>query len=406
MQNICILVGWQIVQKCIGIPERDNLTDICRPELADDRFKNSVSVDSREVVLFLHNSIAMKLNGWKILLLTVTLCCACSPLAGQEHRFVEPSIAAVKSPPSFADCETIVRKLEYTACTGGHILFNRQRLAAGTDQQFVYKTSADCDSIIHVRVHALPPLTFEVQTDTVCWNSSEGYLAIQKTAGGVPPYRYSIDKRHYQSLPNFKHLEGGLYTVYIKDSQGCRDSSLVNIPAIEPLQYRVEDRIIQCDQDSIYLEVELFSDHREVQYKWPDGTTLPYFKVGKPDVYWVTISNQCESNFEEVLVGLGEQQAPAYMYLPNAFSPNSDSYNDSYKAYPASGAEVIQYELSLFDRTGTRVFYTKDMTQAWDGTHLGQNLEAGVYMAVLKARVAYCYREIEVNREGPVTLHR
>ena len=304
------------------------------------------------------------------------------------------------------DCQPSIRRIEYTACSGSYIRHGRQSLAAGSEQQFVYKNKAGCDSIIQVHVHSLPPLSFTVRTDTVCWNTKEGFIDIINPKGGVPPYRFSMDRRHYKKNPFFDQLEGGVYTIYIKDSQGCLDSSVVVIPMIEPLRYRVEDRILQCDQDSVDLEVELFSKHKEIEYKWPNGSTLPYMKVGKPDIYWVTISNECESNFKEVLVGLGEQQDPSYLYLPNAFSPNSDGYNDQYRAYAASGAEVIQYELSIFDRSGTRVFFTKDITYGWDGAHLDQNVDGGVYMWFVRAIVVYCYREIEITREGPVTLIR
>ena len=61
------------------------------------------------------------------------------------------------------------------------------------------------------------------------------------------------------------------------------------------------------------------------------------------------------------------------LYIPNAFTPNDDGINDSFRAYSSF---VKEYEIWIFDRWGNRVFNSKDMNQHWNGKiNNGQNGE-------------------------------
>jgi len=55
-----------------------------------------------------------------------------------------------------------------------------------------------------------------------------------------------------------------------------------------------------------------------------------------------------------------------YFYAPNAFTPNDDDKNDSFKAFVTGAAD---FEISIFDRFGKQVFYSKDSEEVWDGTY-------------------------------------
>ena len=67
------------------------------------------------------------------------------------------------------------------------------------------------------------------------------------------------------------------------------------------------------------------------------------------------------------------------VFLPSAFTPNGDNLNDS---YGLSNAEAIQNLISLeiFDQWGSRVFFTDDPFQKWDGTFDGEALNPGVFL--------------------------
>jgi len=70
------------------------------------------------------------------------------------------------------------------------------------------------------------------------------------------------------------------------------------------------------------------------------------------------------------------------IYAPNAMTPNGDGLNDTYSP---KGLYIADYELSIYNRWGERIFKTTDCMGAWDGTIDGEKVQAGVYFYVLQA---------------------
>ncbi|MES2133745.1 MAG: PKD domain-containing protein [Bacteroidota bacterium] len=57
---------------------------------------------------------------------------------------------------------------------------------------------------------------------------------------------------------------------------------------------------------------------------------------------------------------------PSYViYVPNAFTPNSDGVNDGFKAL---GVGIEAFKMQIFDRWGKMIFETDDIDNAWDGS--------------------------------------
>jgi gliding motility-associated-like protein len=53
------------------------------------------------------------------------------------------------------------------------------------------------------------------------------------------------------------------------------------------------------------------------------------------------------------------------LFIPTAFTPNSDGKNEVFKPYVEG--RIIFYQFSIFDRWGNKVFTTADPTKGWDG---------------------------------------
>jgi gliding motility-associated-like protein len=70
------------------------------------------------------------------------------------------------------------------------------------------------------------------------------------------------------------------------------------------------------------------------------------------------------------------------VYVPNSFTPNNDGLNDVFKVYAIG---LKEFDLKVFDRWGTQVFNSNDITIGWDGTFNGKPLNAGVYIYQLRA---------------------
>lgn len=57
---------------------------------------------------------------------------------------------------------------------------------------------------------------------------------------------------------------------------------------------------------------------------------------------------------------------PALAFIPNAFTPDGDGYNDEFLPY-VNFIDHADYTLIIFDRMGNRVFETSDPNEGWNG---------------------------------------
>jgi len=76
------------------------------------------------------------------------------------------------------------------------------------------------------------------------------------------------------------------------------------------------------------------------------------------------------------------------VFIPTAFTPNGDGQNDIYKP-SFSPVDPKEYLLILFDRTGAKVFETKNPNEGWNGQLMnGRPANEGVYTYYLRFRTA------------------
>ncbi|HIF14718.1 MAG TPA: PKD domain-containing protein [Bacteroidetes bacterium] len=88
------------------------------------------------------------------------------------------------------------------------------------------------------------------------------------------------------------------------------------------------------------------------------------------------------------------------VYIPTAFSPNSDGIND---IIYVRGIEIDEIRFSIFNRWGKMLFRTDDINNGWDGTYMGDRLQPAVFIYTLD--VVFHNGEKEYMK-GNVTLVR
>lgn len=70
------------------------------------------------------------------------------------------------------------------------------------------------------------------------------------------------------------------------------------------------------------------------------------------------------------------------LWVPNAFTPNRDGLNDILKA--VGSTQLSNFEMSIYNRFGQRVFYTQNIFKGWDGIFNGQPSTPGTYYYQIK----------------------
>jgi gliding motility-associated-like protein len=165
----------------------------------------------------------------------------------------------------------------------------------------------------------------------------------------------------------------GYYADTIAAANGCDSISVLNL--------LVQDNpLVTIGASSNYIfegsNVSLFANTTQILlYNWfgtgiTNAITSQNITVLLNSAGWIyllaTDSNGCmitDSVFIEVIEN--PTNCPnSFIYIPNAFTPNNDGMNDSFKIY---GTNIVLNHLEIYSRWGQMIFATNDLNKEWDG---------------------------------------
>ncbi len=264
-------------------------------------------------------------------------------------------------------------------------------LSVGTYSVSVSNSDGTCLSSSSIVVEDVSNINMEVLIrDIDCYGNADGILHIYGYDGELP-YSYSIDGGvNFSSDSLYPNLNAGVYSVVVQDALGCskQQDAIIN----EPNELIVDAGI---DQEINYGEtIQLqgaISYSENVIINWTTNAidTLSCTDCLSPfitplDHYTFTITAKdtitgCTSIDEVKIFVLFEKN----VFIPNAFSPNEDGYNDNFIVYSNNNAAEI-LNMKIFNRWGGLVFeqnnfQPNDITQGWDGTFRGKKLNPNVF---------------------------
>jgi|GEM_PF-5731670 len=70
------------------------------------------------------------------------------------------------------------------------------------------------------------------------------------------------------------------------------------------------------------------------------------------------------------------------LYVPSAFTPNSDGNNDTWQLWGAEG--FPQIDVTVFNRWGTVIFHSEGYQYPFDGFYKGERIQAGMYTYIIR----------------------
>ncbi len=191
------------------------------------------------------------------------------------------------------------------------------------------------------------------------------------------------------------------------DLNGCIDTQYAEVrvnPA--PLTRITNVAGPVCIGDKIF--VTAVAD--DATFSWQPARNLlratdgrPYFQILEPSVYkvYATSSFGC---IDSAQISYDVVQPCCEFSYPDAFTPNNDGHNDRFRI--VTYGNQLQYELSIYNRWGQRVYYGHDAKSGWDGTMNndgGTRCDAGTYFYFLRAK---CFTGHEEAHKGEVVLIR
>lgn len=282
--------------------------------------------------------------------------------------------------------------------------FDRLFTDTGTfSVQLITESSLGCiDSIeSSIEVYELP--TFTGYVDPACYGEQDGGIELIISNGELPYYVSWSDGNTDITRSN---LYSGDYEVTVSDANDCwSDSSFFVSQPDEPILLTItpDSSVIVFGTELDLLATGNFDPY--LSYQWENTEHISCRDCPNPTVdpldYTIYTVEATDS------IGCkGTASAEVYVdfdyifFAPNAFSPNGDGTNDTFKVY-ARGVKNIR--LMIFDRWGELLFATNDMEIGWDGRHDGKLLNPDVF--VFHADIEYL-NGFKKAHKGSLTLIR
>ena len=277
-----------------------------------------------------------------------------------------------------------------------------EELAAGIYTVNVSDSNFCPDSVLTIEILELPEIEFELEgADLICYHDSTGIIEVTNIQGGSGNYTdfvWLLNGYSYSNEEELDTLMAGIYQLTILDDFGCANSKEIQI--YEPDKLILDHLILFDDKGWGYIELNPAGGIEPYDVLWQSGESS--FEIGPltGGEYQVVINDQHGCEVEKIIF----VEVHTGIFVPTAFSPNNDIINDEFEIR-VLGTDLMEYDLSIYNRYGDVVFTTKSLKEFWNGRkhNAGEDMPVEVYTWVIK--VKYTDGKGEV-KSGNVTLLR
>jgi gliding motility-associated-like protein len=268
---------------------------------------------------------------------------------------------------------------------------------------------------VTITVEAAPAISFDVFSDIDCAYSE---ITLVNTSPGTSSSCFwdMGDGTVLTSCDSvtYAYSQTGCFDVSltITTAGGCQSSATVN-DAICLESGPIAD--FTTNPSIAYTSDPTFEFTNEssgaVSYEWDFGDlsgtsedvnptyTYPF---GQDGFYDVTLVAYNSSGCADTAIRRIEIREELIFWVPNAFTPDQDQYNEIFQPVFTSGFDPYDYNLLIFNRWGEIMFESNNAAVGWDGTYGGEIVKDGVY--VWKIEFKDRYTDERYERSGHVTL--
>ncbi len=241
-----------------------------------------------------------------------------------------------------------------------------------------------------VFINAAPSVVIQTSKKDGCAPHCVTYSCVTNATGTNVAFGWTLENAGTTSnlsIAEMCYQKANTYTpsVRVTDANGCTNTgtTVINVYPVPQADFNFTP-----NKPTLYNNTVEFTDLTNGatinQYQWYTGGntvtnttknfTHTFDNIGE---YLVTLLVKSDFGCTDTVSKLIRVDDEYALYIPNAFTPNEDGNND---VFQPKGSGFTKYELSIFDRWGTRLFSSNELEKGWDGTVKGRLSQDGVYV--------------------------
>ncbi len=267
-----------------------------------------------------------------------------------------------------------------------------------------------------IEVWPLPNVDFVSDTNSGCTPLCVNFTSLDSiSSGSIVAYQWNLGNGQVGTSPKVETCYENQYStplnynvsLKVTSDKGC-DAVVSKANFIIVYPQPVADFYSNNEDQSIFQPIFEFYNQtvNANQYEWDfgDGTKSllvnPQHEYKDTGTYTVRLYAEnvygCKDSIEKQV-----KVTPEFtLYIPNAFTPDLDSRNNTWKPY---GMGVSKINIYVFNRWGELIWESDNMEDSWDGTFQGEPVPNGVYAYRI---LVESYNEVVYEYLGSITLIR
>jgi len=151
-------------------------------------------------------------------------------------------------------------------------------------------------------------------------------------------------------------------------------------------------------------------DFGDTSDAWTGFETVHVYPDEQPDSFWIELSVTNKWGCMDTVTHLVNIEGDYTLFIPNAFSPNGDGFNEYFKPEGIGLDNLLELEFSVYNRWGDLIYFYNKIDDpgwlGWDGSgNYGVDpAQTDVYIWVLETRDALFTNHSRHRYMGTVTL--
>ncbi len=267
----------------------------------------------------------------------------------------------------------------------------------------------DCSESVssNIFIYKEPTIDFTIAPGSQCVPFAAEFIDLSSSDTPIQ-YQWDFGDGGTSTVQNPSHVYTvpGVYpvTLNISTNEGCiadltlTKGDLVDVKPRPVSSFTTSTELTDiCNAEVIFIDQSIGAslisylpdDNGVFASNVPPNFAYQYQSSGNKEVIQI-VQNEygCEDRSTQNLY-----IEPFTVYIPNAFTPDGDQYNNNWT--PVVALESHEWHLVIYDRWGEILWESYDQNAGWDGFYKGRKMQQGVYGYTL--RYVSCGQEDKYN---------